>query len=232
MANRLKWLGHSACQITTSQDKVILIDPWITGNPSCPITKDDITRADIIMVTHDHYDHLGTDIPELVSKTGAMVIVQREVAGKLQELGISPDNTINGRGMNIGGKVQVGDIKVTMVQAVHSCFVGSPAGFIIELEDGKVVYHAGDTGIFASMSLFGELYNIDLALLPIGSVFVMDPMQAAHSLTLLKPKKVVPIHYKTFPILVQDAEEFKALAQEKAPQVQVKILQPGETLDF
>lgn len=232
MAHRLKWLGHSACQITTSQDKIILIDPWVTGNSSCPITRNDITKADIIMVTHDHFDHLGTDIPELVNNTGAMVIAQREVTIKLQELGVNSDNTIYGLGMNIGGKVQVGDIKITMVQAVHSCSVGSPVGFIIELEDGKVVYHAGDTGIFASMSIFGELYDIDLALLPIGSVFVMDPMQAAHSLTLLKPKKVIPIHYKTFPVLVQDAEEFKVLSREKAPQVQVEILQPGEELEF
>lgn len=232
MAHKLKWLGHSACQITTEQGKVILIDPWITGNPSCPISKNDITGADIIMVTHDHYDHLGTDIPELVAKTGAMVIAQREVAGKLQELGVSTDHTINGRGMNIGGKVQVGDIKVTMVQAVHSCFVGSPAGYIIELEDGKIVYHAGDTGVFASMAIFGELYPIDLALLPIGSVFVMDPFQAAYSLTLLKPKKVMPIHYKTFPILVQDAAEFKKLSQEKAPDVEIEVPEPGQEFLF
>jgi L-ascorbate metabolism protein UlaG (beta-lactamase superfamily) len=232
MTHRLKWLGHSACQITTEKGKIILIDPWITGNPSCPISIDEITHTDLIMVTHDHYDHLGTDIPELVKTTGATVVAQREVAGKLQELGVGAENIINGRGMNIGGRVQVAGIEVTMVQAVHSSLVGSPAGYIIKLEDGKTVYHAGDTGIFSSMSIFGELYQIDLALLPIGSVFVMDPLQAAYSLTMLKPKKAIPIHYRTFPILVQDADEFIKLSQEKAPNVEIVVLEPGKELLF
>jgi L-ascorbate metabolism protein UlaG (beta-lactamase superfamily) len=232
MTHRLKWLGHSACQIITEKGKIILIDPWITGNPSCPISIEEITHADLIMVTHDHYDHIGTDIPELVKTTGATVIAQREVAGKLQDLGLSAENTINGRGMNIGGRVQVAGIEVTMVQAVHSSLVGSPAGYIIKLEDGKTVYHAGDTGVFSSMSIFGELYQIDLALLPIGSVFVMDPLQAAYSLTMLKPKKAIPIHYRTFPILVQDANKFIELSQEKAPNVEIVVLEPGQELLF
>ncbi|NPV27581.1 MAG: metal-dependent hydrolase [Firmicutes bacterium] len=228
MPNSVKWLGHAACQITTTKGKVVLIDPWITNNPSCPIKKENLQRVDLILVTHDHFDHLGTDIPDLVKTTGATVIVQPELAGQLQQSGVNAANIINGMGMNIGGQVEVAGIKVTMTQALHSCSAGSPVGFIVRLEDGKTIYHAGDTGIFESMRLLGELYNIDLALLPIGSVFVMDPLQAATSLTLLKPKKVIPIHYRTFPILVQDTTEFVKLAREKAPTVEIEVIEPGQ----
>lgn len=228
MPHRVKWLGHAACQITTEQGKVILIDPWITGNPKCPVKKEDIKRADVILVTHDHFDHMGTDIPDLVKATGATVIGQPELVRTLQGAGVKAENIIFGMGMNIGGQVEVAGIKVTMTEALHSSGAGEPAGYIVTLEDGKTIYHAGDTGIFATMELLGKIYNLDLALVPIGSVFVMDPVQAAYSLTLLKPKKAVPIHYGTFPVLVQDAEEFAKLAHEKAPEVKVEVIKPGE----
>ncbi|KKM10413.1 beta-lactamase [Clostridiales bacterium PH28_bin88] len=228
MPNSVKWLGHAACQITTEKGKVILIDPWITGNPSCPVKKEDIKQADVILVTHDHFDHVGTDIPDLVNATGATVIGQPELVKNLQGAGVKAENIIFGMGMNIGGQVEVAGIKVTMTEAVHSSGAGEPAGYIITLEDGKTIYHAGDTGIFGGMEILGKIYDIELALLPIGSVFVMDPLQAAHSLTLLKPKHVIPIHYGTFPILVQDAEGFISLAEEKAPETKVDAIKPGE----
>ncbi|TYO96040.1 metal-dependent hydrolase [Desulfallas thermosapovorans] len=227
MPNSVKWLGHAACQVTTTGGCVILIDPWITGNPGCPVKKEDIGKVDIILVTHDHFDHMGTDIPDLVRATGAKVIGQPELVGILQEAGVPAENTV---GMNIGGQVEVAGIKVTMTQAFHSATAGDAVGYIITLEDGKTIYHAGDTGIFASMELLGRIYSIDLALLPIGSVYVMDPLQAAYSLTLLKPGKVVPIHYGTFPVLVQDAGEFVKLAGEKAPGVPVEVLKPGQEI--
>ncbi len=231
MSYCIKWLGHAACQITSNEGKVILIDPWITGNPSCPIKKEDILKADLILVTHDHLDHIGTDIPALVEATGATVLVQPELVRVLVEAGVNKNNIVNyGSGMNIGGQVAVHDIKVSMTQAMHSSAVGTPVGFMITLEDGTNIYHAGDTGIFASMELLGEMYKIDLAFLPIGSVFVMNPVQAAYSLRLLKPSKVVPIHYRTFPILVQDPEEFISLAHEKAPDVKVLALKAGEQI--
>lgn len=227
MSHSVKWLGHAAFQITSEKGIVVLVDPWITGNPSCPIAKEDIKRADLILVTHDHFDHVGTDIPDLVKATGATVIAQPELANALKEAGVGEENIIFGMGMNIGGQVEAAGIKVTMTHAHHSSTAGDPVGYIIILEDGKTIYHAGDTGIFAGMELLGKLYNIDLALIPIGSVFVMDPLQAAFSLTLLKPKKAVPMHYKTFPILVQDPGEFINLAGEKAPGVKVLAINPG-----
>jgi L-ascorbate metabolism protein UlaG (beta-lactamase superfamily) len=230
VANRIKWLGHAAFEITTDRGGVILIDPWITGNPSCPVAKNDIKKADLILVTHDHFDHLGTDVPDLVKATGATVIVSPEVTGVLQKAGVSGENIIYGMGMNTGGQGEVKGIKVTMTQAFHSSTAGSPVGYIITLEDGKTIYHAGDTGIFSSMELLGSIYSIDVAILPIGSCFTMDPVQAAYSLTLLKPKKAVPMHYGTFPILVQDPGEFVRLAREKAPQVQVEVIKPGQEI--
>ncbi len=230
MAATIKWLGHAGFIINSPQGKTIIIDPWIKDNPLCPVKLDDIKEADIVLVTHDHFDHMGNAV-DIVKKTGATIVVAPETAGKLQsDMGLSADNIVSGGyGMNIGGSVEIKGITITMTQALHSSETAAPAGFIIKLEDGKTIYHAGDTGIFESMRLLGELYNIDLALIPIGSVFVMDPYQAAHSLRLLKPKKAIPMHYKTFPILEQDANRFVELAKQIAPDVEVIVLEPGDT---
>jgi L-ascorbate metabolism protein UlaG (beta-lactamase superfamily) len=131
--------------------------------------------------------------------------------------------------MNIGGTVDIEGIGITMTQAFHSSESGAPCGYIVTLEDGTVIYHAGDTGIFESMKTLGDLYSIDMALLPIGSCFTMDPYQAAWAIKLLRPKKVIPLHYKTFPLLVQDADGFVNKAKELAPDVKVVVLNPGDT---
>lgn len=231
MANKVRFLGHAAFEIITSGEKRILIDPWITGNPLCPVKKEELKDPDLILITHDHADHVGEDVPFLVDGSEAAILTQPELLGKLQEAGVAEKNFIFGTGMNIGGTVEVAGIRVTMVQAFHSAGAGSPCGFIITTEDGKRIYHAGDTGVFADMKLLGEIYPIDLALLPIGSVFVMDPLQAAWAVEMLKPRKVVPMHYKTFPILVQDAREFANVVAEKAPGVEVHLLEPGHLIE-
>ncbi len=232
MGNRVKWLGHSTFEVVTGGGLKILIDPWITGNPSCPVNKEELQGPDAILITHDHFDHLGEDVPYLVSGSDAIILAQPEIVSKLKEAGVDDNNFIYGMGMNIGGTVQVENVEITMVQAFHSALTGSPAGFIIGTEDKKGIYHAGDTGVFGDMKLLSELYSIDLALLPIGSVFVMDPLQAAQSLQLLNPRRVVPMHYGTFPILVQDTEEFIELARQKAPHVEIDVIEPGEELEF
>ncbi len=230
MAAKIRWLSHAGFIINSAEGKTIIIDPWIKDNPLCPIKLEDIKEADIVLVTHDHFDHMGNAV-DIVKNTGATIVVAPETAAKLQsEMGLSADNIIfGGYGMNIGGSAEIKGITITMTQAFHSSATANPAGFIIKLEDGKTIYHAGDTGIFESMRLLGELYNIDLALIPIGSVFVMDPYQAAHSLRLLKPKKAIPMHYKTFPILEQNADRFVELAKQIAPEVEVIVLEPGQT---
>jgi len=229
MANSIRWLGHSCFMVKTARGKVIIIDPWITGNPFCPIKLEDISQADLVLVTHDHFDH-ASHAADIAKQTGATVVGCPETVGRLKSGQALPEGQVVfwGIGMNIGGTAQLGDISITMTQALHSSETGVPAGYIIKLEDGTTIYHAGDTGIFSSMQLLGELYPIDVALLPIGGCFTMDPFQAAQAVKMIKPGKVVPMHYRTFPILEQDASRFVSLVKEKAPKVEVIVLEPGQ----
>lgn len=227
----IKWLGHSAFKIVTPTGKVIFIDPWL-DNPVLT-TEEDVNVADLVLVTHDHFDHVGNAV-EIVKKSNAILVAQPETVDRLKnECMLSEENIIfGGFGMNIGGSAVVKGVTVTMVQACHSSVTGAPTGYILTLEDGKRIYHAGDTGVFDSMSLLGSLYPLDLALLPIGGVFTMDPIQAVRALTLLKPRRAIPMHYRTFPILEQTAARFSELAKTEAPDVEVIILEPGDEYFF
>ncbi len=222
------FLGQSAFKLT-SGTKTVLIDPWITGNPVCPITVEDITEADLILVTHDHFDHLGDTIA--ISKaTGAMVVAVYETAAKLIADGLPPDHILfGGFGRDIGGPIDIDGLTLIMTPAVHSSESGVPVGYIIKFAGGATIYHAGDTAIFSDMHLWGRLYPIDLALLPIGGGFTMDALQAAQSLKLLTPTKAIPMHYGTFPMLAPNADEFVRLANKIAPNVGVTALKPGES---
>ncbi|TEU02595.1 MAG: metal-dependent hydrolase [Dehalococcoidia bacterium] len=231
MSRSIEWLGHATFVVTSARDKIIYIDPFIRDNPLCPITVDDINHANIVLVTHDHFDHMANAV-DIVKKTGATLVAQPETSGRfIAELGLYEENVVNfGQGMNIGATTVIDGITITMTQAFHSSQTASNAGFIIKLEDGFTIYHAGDTGIFATMKVLGELYPIDLALLPIGSVWTMDPVQAAKALTLLNPKKAIPMHYKTFPVLEQSADRFVELAKKEAPAVEIVVLEPGQQI--
>jgi len=228
-ANKITWFSHASFSIETSRGKAILIDPWFTNNPLSPISVDAVDKADMILVTHDHFDHCA-DVVALSQKTGAIVVGFPETVGKFKTGQALPEGNVvsGGMGMNIGGTVTIDGIQVTMTQAFHSSESGSPCGYIVTLEDGMKIYHAGDTGIFESMKTLGDLYAIDVALLPIGSCFTMDPYQAAWALKLLRPKKAIPMHYKTFPLLVQTADDFVTQARELAPDVEVVVLNPGD----
>ena len=229
---KVKWLGHSGFQITSGAGKVVIVDAWIGGNPLAVCAVEDLKKADLVLVTHDHFDHSGDAAP-ITIKTGATLIGMPETVGRLQaDCGVPPSQVVFGMGMNIGGTYQQDGISVTMTQAFHSSLTASPAGYIIKLEDGFTIYHAGDTGIFASMKTLGEIYPLDLAMLPIGSVFTMDPVQAAYAVKLLGVKKVIPMHYKTFPILVQDAAPFVEAVKKTSPDVSVIVLQPGQEQVF
>jgi L-ascorbate metabolism protein UlaG (beta-lactamase superfamily) len=225
----LKWLGRAGFIITSPEGKTIIIDPWIVDNPLCPIKVDDIDAADIVLVTHDHSDHTGSAV-DIAKKTGAILVAVVETARRFQsELGLPAHNVVyGGRGMNIGASTEIEGVTITMTQAFHSSHTALAAGYIIKLEDGTTVYHAGDTGIFESMRLLAEMYPLDVALLPIGSVYTMDPIQAAWATKLLKPKIVIPMHYKDLPVLERDASRFVQLVATEAPEVEVVVLEPGQ----
>ena len=224
----LRWFGHSGFSLRDPNGKTVLVDPWIHGNPTAPGGTEAIGKADFILLTHDHFDH-ASDAPELAKKTGALIVGIYELIVDLKSKGVPEEQLLHGGiGMNIGGTVALGGFAFTMTEARHSCTIGSPVGYVIRMPSGATVYHSGDTGVFAGMSLIGELYPVDIALLPIGSVFTMDYRQAAKAAVLLGAKTVVPMHFGTFPVLEPDADRFVAEMKKAAPGVRVVVLKPGE----
>ncbi|OPX60238.1 MAG: metal-dependent hydrolase [Methanobacterium sp. PtaB.Bin024] len=225
---KIRWLGHSAFSISTPNTE-ILIDPFIRDNPACPVEIEDLT-ADIICVTHGHKDHFG-DTVELAEENDATVICNHEHSVYLtqQEL-----DTI---GMNMGGTVNVEGITVTMVNAIHSSdmdFIegigpgGSSCGFILQLENGRRIYHAGDTSIFGDMErVIKNIYRPQIALLPIGDRFTMGITEASIAASWIRPEVIIPMHYNTFPVIEQNPKRFKELV-ELSTDTKVTILKPGE----
>ena len=230
MSNTLTWHGHANFQITTPNLDLI-IDPWFEGNPSAVKGSDSLNSMDLILVTHDHDDHTGQAV-KIAQATGAQVMAIVGTAQKLQDAGLPPEQIVNGIGFNIGGTVEFQGVKVTMVQAFHSSATGAPTGYILTLEDGYCIYHAGDTGIFSSMELFGRLHDIDLALLPIGDIFTMDPKQAALACELLNCASVVPMHWGSFPILEQATENFAKELQAIGASTRLITMEPGQRIEL
>lgn len=224
---KITWLGHSAFLIE-GRNKV-LIDPFLTGNPMAAVSADKV-KCDIICVTHGHGDHLG-DAVEIARRTGATIASIVEMANYVERTGVKSI------GFNLGGTAKVLDTSITMVPAFHSSSIGAPGlefsaampvGMVID--SGKVVYHAGDTCVFGDMKLIRELYRPDVAMLPIGGFYTMDPKQAAMATELLNPKIVIPMHYGTWPLIEQDPREFERLVK-KSSKAKVAILKPGEALE-
>lgn len=219
----ITWLGHSNFRIKTD-DATVFIDPFFVGNPMAPFTHEDVNECDLVLLTHDHGDHLGQTL-ELSATHKAEVVAIFDIIQLLQTQGLS--DTL-GIGMNIGGTVSVCDMKVKMVQAMHSSTTGAPAGYIITLKDGTCIYYSGDTGLFGDMGLFAEFHDIDIAILPIGGHFTMDAQQAAYACKILKCKKVIPMHWGTFPILEENTNSFKEELAKYAPETEMVELKVGE----
>ncbi|WP_417292002.1 metal-dependent hydrolase [Desulfovibrio porci] len=226
--SEITWYGHSAFKISAPQAHV-LIDPFFT--PASGVTVESLGPVDMLLVTHDHGDHVGEAV-NVCRKTGAMLGAIVGTAGKLAEDGVPEAQILNGIGFNMGGTMEHKGIKATMTQAFHSSDSGAPAGYIIEMPDGLVVYHAGDTCIFSGMELWGQLYHIDVALLPIGGVFTMDARQAALACKLLGCKSVIPMHWGTFPVLAQSAEYFQEQVAKLCPDCDCIAIRPGQSLSF
>jgi L-ascorbate metabolism protein UlaG (beta-lactamase superfamily) len=228
---KIKWLGHATFLIETPGGKKVLIDPWVMNNPATPAANKQFDKIDVMLCTHGHGDHIG-DAVELAKKHNPKVVGVYELCVWMNKKGaqqIMP--------MNKGGSQEVGDIKVTMVHADHSCGIedggqiiygGEPCGYVIEFENGVKIYHAGDTNVFGDMSIIHDLYNPELAMLPIGDVFTMGPREAAYACRLLQPKTVIPMHFATFPLLTGTPPDFEKRIQSLG--IDLKTLKPGETL--
>ena len=226
----ITWLGHGTFLLTSPGGVRILIDPWLAENPACPEAFRKAFPVDLILVTHGHSDHVG-DLVVAARTTKAPVVGIFELCGWLESKGIK-----DVRAMNKGGSLGVGGIGLTMVEAQHSSaivedgrlmYLGEPAGYVIRFEDGLVAYFAGDTGLFGDMRLIGEFYRPTLAFLPIGDRFTMGPETAARACELLGVRRVVPMHFGTFPILTGTPERFRELVEPKG--VEVVRLAPGDT---
>ena len=223
---KLTYYGHSACLLECRGQR-LLFDPFLSGNPNAGISPDAV-ECDYILLTHGHADHLG-DTLAIAQRTGATVIAVFELAGYCQRKGAEAHP------MHIGGRCAFpfGSVKLTIAHHSSSftevdgstVYLGNPAGIIVESE-GKTLYHAGDTGLFYDMKLIGEHHAIDLALLPIGDNFTMGIGDACRAVEFLKPGRVVPVHYNTFPAIVVDPQAFAHEAS--AP---VAVLEPGQSIE-
>ena len=230
--NKLTWLGHSAFRITTPSGSVILIDPWVLSNPMTPALDKNFERIDVMLVTHGHFDHIA-DAVALGKQFKPQVVGIFETCGWLESKGVPNTNP-----MNKGGTQKVGEIEITMVNAIHSCGIqdgdqviygGEACGYIVRLPGGLTIYHAGDTAVFGDMKIIGDLYAPQLALLPIGDRFTMGPREAALAVRLLNVQHVVPMHYGTFPVLTGQPETLHELISD-IPSLEIHALKPGESI--
>jgi L-ascorbate metabolism protein UlaG (beta-lactamase superfamily) len=230
---KITYLGHSAFKLVSPQGVVLLIDPYLSNNPKTPSNQKEVDKADLILATHGHGDHLG-DTVAIAQKTNAQAVVMAEMATYLSNKGVK--NLVR---MNKGGSYTVKGIRITVVNAQHSSsitegnqviYAGEPVGFIIRFENGFTVYHAGDTSVMADMKIFGDLYSPNLAFLPIGSHFTMDPREAAYASKLLRVQYVIPMHYGTFPVLTGTPEAFIQDMKDQ-PEVKVLVMNPGQTVE-
>jgi L-ascorbate metabolism protein UlaG (beta-lactamase superfamily) len=229
----LTWLGHAAFRIDSPGGKRIYVDPFLSENPKCPEAEREPDRVDLIALTHGHDDHVG-DTVALAQRFDCPVIAIVELRGWLSTQGLSADAT---QAVNKGGTAEIDGIKVILTNAYHSSsafvdgqflYLGEAVGLVIELENGTKLYFAGDTCVFGDMQLIGRLYEPDLAILPIGGHYTMDPREAALALELLGVKRCLPCHFGTFPLL----RGSPAQLQELAPDVELLTPEPGETLEL
>jgi L-ascorbate metabolism protein UlaG (beta-lactamase superfamily) len=217
----ITWLGHSTFVLRTPGGKRVLIDPWLTDNPACPPAFKKPPKADVILASHGH------------AESSAPIVGASELCDWASRKGIQ-----HVAPMNKGGSQVVGGVRVTMTDARHSSglfdngqmiYLGEPAGFVIHLEDQRTIYFAGDTSLFADMRLIGELYAPQIAFLPIGDRFTMDPAAAARACEWLGVRQVVPMHWGTFPMLTGTPAELKVLVEPRG--IHVLELGPGETAE-
>ena len=233
---RLTWLGHGTFHLQTPGGRRLLLDAWVEHNPVCPEAAKGEAERDLhaVLISHGHFDHVH-DAVAIARRSAARVVAIHETAIWLGAKGVE-----TAVGMNKGGTVPLGGgLQATMVQAVHSCGIqdgdqivygGEAAGYVLTLEDGRRLYHAGDTAAFGDMALIRELWHPEAAILPIGGLYTMDPEQAAYACGLLGVRTVVPGHHGTFPALTGTPDGLRAALRQRGLDVAVLAPTPGETV--
>jgi L-ascorbate metabolism protein UlaG (beta-lactamase superfamily) len=239
------WYGHSCVELRTPGGKVVLFDPWF-GNPTSVRAADSVSECDVMLVSHGHHDHLGA-FPMQIEQADSLAIARRtrpawpcihELSLWLEE--VAGDAGIEVIGFNKGGTVETRGLKVTMTAAHHSAgdwvagggnggsvYLGEPAGFVLELEDGRRLYFSGDTDVFGDMALIGEMHRPDVAFLPIGGHYTMGPDGAARAASLLGVEVVVPIHYGTFPVLAGTPDDLRDRLAARSAEIAVLAPERG-----
>ncbi|HTM05338.1 MAG TPA: metal-dependent hydrolase [Vicinamibacterales bacterium] len=228
----ITWLGHSTFLLRTPGGKRVLLDPWLTSNPSCPESMKKPPQVDLILASHGHFDHID-DLVLCARESNAPVVGIFELCDWLGRKGIQ-----NVSPMNKGGSQEILGLRVTMTDARHSSgfldngqmvYMGEPAGYVVRLEDGRSIYFAGDTCLFGDMKLIGEIYKPEIAFLPIGDRFTMDPVAAAKAAEFLGVRQVVPMHWGTFPLLTGTPADLKKALGSRG--VDVLELKAGDTAE-
>jgi L-ascorbate metabolism protein UlaG (beta-lactamase superfamily) len=226
---QLTWLSHATFRFDTPGGKRVYVDPW-SSNPKCPESEKEPERVDLIALTHGHMDHVGETV-ELAKKHECPVVAMIEIRDWLTMEHDLPE--ANAHSPSKGGPADVDGARVTLVDARHSSswgdltYLGEAAGLVIEAENGTKLYFAGDTCVFGDMQLISRIYEPDVAILPIGGHFTMDPREAAVALELLGATRCIPCHYGTFPLLTGTPDELRKLA----PSVEIIAPEPGETIE-
>lgn len=230
---KFTWLGHATVRCDLPGGEAVLIDPWVQGNPACPKEHRAFDRLDAVLITHAHSDHMADAVEICKRHKPGKVVASFELCNWLSGKGVE-----NCSGMNLGGTQDVLGMQVTMVRADHSCgledggqilYGGVASGYMVRLPEGFTFYHAGDTALFSDMQLLGEMYRPELAFLPIGDFYTMDPRQAARACRFLGVRKVIPIHWGTFPALTGTPEELVKALGDHGTACEVVALKPGES---
>lgn len=227
MATSLRWLGHG-CWFIESDGHRIILDPFLDESPVSPLTSDQV-KADYVLISHGHFDHMG-DAEKIAKANAATVIATYEICEWLNRKGVSSTHA-----MNIGGTYRFPFGRVKMTPAIHTSMLpdgsygGAAVGYLLFLAGGNV-YFACDTGLFLDMQLIGD-HGLELAILPLGDNFTMGPEDALRAVALLRPKKVVPVHVNTWPLIAQDVSEWARQVREKTKSEPV-VLKPGDTISL
>lgn len=222
------WLGHSAFKLISPSGTQILVDPFLSQNPTTPDEDKQQDDIDYILLTHGHADHVGDTI-EIANQTGSEVVSNVELSALLKKHGLNEDLAVE---FNKGGTINYDDFSVTLVSANHSSsfkgeYAGDPGGLVVSFDDDITFYHLGDTNIFYDLELYGELYQPDVIAVPMGDYYTMGPEEAAMACDLIQADYAVPIHYGTFPPLVGDPNDFKEYTEDSTD-TEVWIPEAGE----